>query len=148
MAKEKLFGQNILFDKISKEVVKIKTKTPNNFKQKGQTLLDCLTHFDTRSGPNPDTYKEFAKLCPLAVTEGVEVTVALPEKKKAKRKAFDVEAYVRREIQKARRENQELLHKAHFLCMLGHLRYLSGKISTSKITLGCALSVVPKVSEG
>lgn len=97
---------------------------------------------------HPDTYKEFAKLCPLAVTEGVEVTVALPEKKKAKRKAFDVEAYVRREIQKARRENQELLHKAHFLCMLGHLRYLSGKISTSKITLGCALSVVPKVSEG
>ena len=97
---------------------------------------------------HPDTYKEFAKLCPLAVTEGVEVTVALPEKKKAKRKAFDVEAYVRREIQKARRENQELLHKAHFLCMLGHLRYLSGKISTSKITLGSALSVVPKVSEG
>ena len=81
------------------------------------------------------------------VTEAVEVTVALPEKKKAKRKTFDVEAYVRREIQKARRENQELLHKAHFLCMLAHLRYLSGKVSASKVALGCALSVVPKVSD-
>ena len=81
------------------------------------------------------------------MTKGVEVTVALPEKKKAKRKTFDVEAYVRREIQKARRQNQELLHKAHFLCMLGHLRYLGGMVSASKIALGCALSVVPKVSD-
>ena len=41
-----------LFDIISKEVVKIKIKISNNFQKKGQTSLDCLTHFDTRSGPN------------------------------------------------------------------------------------------------
>ena len=80
-------------------------------------------------------------------TEGVEVTVALPEKRKAKRKVFDVEAYVKRAIQKARRENQVLLHKAHFLCLLAHLRYLSGMVSACKVSLGCALSVVPKVSD-
>ena len=51
MSKEILFGQNRLFDKISKEVVKIKTKTSNNFQKKGQTSLDYLTSFDTRSGP-------------------------------------------------------------------------------------------------
>ena len=43
--------QNRLFDKTSKEIVKIKTETPNNHQTKGQTLLDCLPHFDTRSGP-------------------------------------------------------------------------------------------------
>ena len=41
-----------MFDKISKEVVKIKTKTSNNFQKKGQTSLDYLTSFDTRSGPS------------------------------------------------------------------------------------------------
>ena len=80
-------------------------------------------------------------------TEGVEVTVALPEKKKTKRKVFDVEAYVKRAIQKARRENQVLLHKAHFVCLVAHLRYLSGMVSACKVSLGCALSVVPKVSD-
>ena len=49
--KREIFGQNRLFDKISKEVVKIKIKIPNNFQKKGQTSLDCLTSFDTRSGP-------------------------------------------------------------------------------------------------
>ena len=51
LAKETLLGQYRLFDKISKEVVKIKIKISNNFQKKGQTSLDCLTHFDTRSGP-------------------------------------------------------------------------------------------------
>ena len=51
LAKETLLGQYRLFDKISKEGVKIKIKISNNFQKKGQTLLDCLTHFDTRSGP-------------------------------------------------------------------------------------------------
>ena len=40
-----------------------------------------------------------------------------------------------------------MLHKAHFLCVLAHLRYLGGKVSASKIALGCALSVVPEVSD-
>ena len=51
LTKETLLGQYRLFDKISKEVVKIKIKISNNFQKKGQTSLDCLTHFDTRSGP-------------------------------------------------------------------------------------------------
>merc|ERR1711879_22507 len=52
LAKETLLGQYSLFDKISKEVVKIKIKISNNFQNKGHTSLDCLTHFDTRSGPS------------------------------------------------------------------------------------------------
>ena len=51
LAKETLLGQYRLFDKISKEFVKIKIKISNNFQKKGQTSLDCLRHFDTRSGP-------------------------------------------------------------------------------------------------
>ena len=52
LAKETLLGQYILFDIISKEVKKIKIKISNNFQKKGQTSLDCLMHFETRSGPS------------------------------------------------------------------------------------------------
>ena len=51
--KREIFGQSRLFDKKSKGAVKIKTKITNNYQKKGQTSLDCLTHFETRSGPIP-----------------------------------------------------------------------------------------------
>ena len=45
-------AKETLLDKISKKVEKIKIKISNNFQKKGQTSLDFLTYFDTRSGPN------------------------------------------------------------------------------------------------
>ena len=51
LAKERLLDQNGLFDKISKETTKAKTCLAENCQTNGRTLLDCLTHFDTRSAP-------------------------------------------------------------------------------------------------
>ena len=85
---------------------------------------------------------------PLVSKDGVEITVAMPEGlKKKKRKGFDVAAYIKRKIGKARREvriiiyfliqlidkattipilNQVALlqHQAHYVCMLAHLRHI------------------------
>ena len=98
---------------------------------------------EEEDGGEADEEKE-----PLVSKDGVEITVAMPEGlKKKKRKGFDVAAYIKRKIGKARREvrisihylihlvgkattipilNQVALlqHQAHYVCMLAHLRHI------------------------
>ena len=62
---------------------------------------------------------------PVISQEGVQVAIALPEHmRRKKKKGFDVAAFIKREMGKARRELQVLLHKAHTVCLLAHLRHL------------------------
>jgi len=80
---------------------------------------------------------------PIFPTEGVEITVQLPKHlKKKKRKGFDVAAFLKRKLSRARRELALVQHKCHITCLLGHMFYLQKNLS-SRFLLGLALSVVP-----
>eukprot|EP00092_Neocalanus_flemingeri_P034789 GFUD01037861.1.p1 GENE.GFUD01037861.1~~GFUD01037861.1.p1 ORF type:complete len:898 (+),score=341.47 GFUD01037861.1:69-2762(+) len=75
--------------------------------------------------------------------EGVEITIPLPQHlRKKKKKGFDIAAFLKRELSKARRELAVLQHKSHLTCLLAHLVYLHTSLSTSMLE-GLALSIVP-----
>ena len=56
------------------------------------------------------------------------ISIELPNEggiRKRKKKGFDMEAYVKRQLGRVQRELQMLKHHAHVLCLLSHLRYLN-----------------------
>lgn len=56
------------------------------------------------------------------------ISIELPHEdaiRRRKKKGFDMEAWVRRELGRAQRELQMLKHQAHVACLLAHLRYLN-----------------------
>ena len=121
-------------------------------KQEKEEQLDDISNLLVQGEGAPDEGEEGdggeadEEKEPLVSKDGVEITVAMPEGlKKKKRKGFDVAAYIKRKIGKARREvriiiyyliqlidttilipNQVALlqHQAHYVCMLAHLRHI------------------------
>ena len=80
---------------------------------------------------------------PVIPQEGVEVTLALPENmRRKKKKGFDVAAYLRRRLGRVRREVQVLLHRTHFLGLAAHLRHLD-MLLERPVLQAVALSLVP-----
>ena len=80
---------------------------------------------------------------PVVSKEGVEVTVALPENmRRKKKKGFDMAAYMRRRLGRVRREVQVLLHRVHFLGLVAHLRHLDSLLERP-VLQAVALSLVP-----
>jgi len=81
---------------------------------------------------------------PSVPKEGVEITIAVPEhlRKRKKKKGFDVAAFLKREISRARRELAVLMHKSHLTCLVANLIYLNRILSTNMLQ-GLALSIVP-----
>lgn len=76
--------------------------------------------------------------------EGIQINIALPDKyKRKKKKGFDVAAFLKRELSKARRETQALVHQAHFVSLVAHLRYLNDLL-TDEVLYGSALSILPQ----
>ena len=82
----------------------------------------------------------------------MQITVEVPSEisQRGKRKKFDMEAWLKRQLGRAEREVQLLAHKAHFVLLLAHLKYvndcLGRNIDASDKTrtlLGLALSIVP-----
>ena len=74
----------------------------------------------------------------------IEVTLEMPGKKhKKETKSFDVQAYVKREISKARREIQLVMHQSHILCLIAHLRHINKQVN-SPLLQAVALSIVPR----
>lgn len=71
----------------------------------------------------------------------IEITLAVPETKR-KRKAFDMEAYVRREINRAKKETQVWMHQTHILCLMAQMRFLNRCVD-DPLLLGILLSVIP-----
>jgi len=81
---------------------------------------------------------------PLVPKEGVEITIALPQHlRKKKKKGFDVAAFLKREMSRAKRELQVLMHKCHLTCLVANLLYLHTSLSTSMLK-GVALSIIPE----
>ncbi|XP_049837744.1 DNA repair protein complementing XP-C cells homolog isoform X2 [Schistocerca gregaria] len=75
--------------------------------------------------------------------EGIAVTVQIPNMhQKKKKKAVDVAGYVRRQINRVRRDIQILMHKAHLLCWVAHGNYVN-KILNSEMLMALSLSLVP-----
>ncbi|XP_049791497.1 DNA repair protein complementing XP-C cells homolog isoform X1 [Schistocerca nitens] len=75
--------------------------------------------------------------------EGIAVTVQVPNMhQKKKKKGIDVATYVRRQINRVRRDIQILMHKAHLLCWVAHGNYVN-KILNSEMLMALALSLVP-----
>ncbi|XP_049937676.1 DNA repair protein complementing XP-C cells homolog isoform X2 [Schistocerca serialis cubense] len=75
--------------------------------------------------------------------EGIAVTVQVPNMhQKKKKKGIDVAVYVRRQINRVRRDIQILMHKAHLLCWVAHGNYVN-KILNSEMLMALALSLVP-----
>eukprot|EP00095_Tigriopus_kingsejongensis_P012085 maker-scaffold60_size442463-snap-gene-3.29 protein:Tk12085 transcript:maker-scaffold60_size442463-snap-gene-3.29-mRNA-1 annotation:"dna repair protein complementing xp-c cells-like protein" len=81
---------------------------------------------------------------PQVGTQNIEVTLALPETKR-KRKAFDMEKYVQREINRVRKETQLWMHQTHILCLFAHLRYFNMVLS-DPLLVGTLLSLIPEAN--
>ena len=81
------------------------------------------------------------------------VSIELPQEnvmRKRKKKGFDVEAWVRRELGRAQRELQMLKHQTHVLCLIGHLKYLNSYAAfppadhnSAQLLLATAMSIIP-----
>ena len=77
------------------------------------------------------------------IMNGVEITVALPENmRKKKRKTFDIEAHLKRELAKARRQIVLNEHKCNVVCCVAHLLHLQ-QVTSSESLQCLALSLVP-----
>lgn len=81
---------------------------------------------------------------PVMPSNGVEITVALPEHlRKKKKKSFDLEAHLKREMAKVRRDISINIHKVGVVCSLAHLLHINHV--TSSPDLQClALSLIPQ----
>ena len=81
---------------------------------------------------------------PVVAMDGVEITVPVPEHlRKKKKKGFDVEAYLKREMAREVRELSLVTHKSGLVCLLAHVLHLNSV--TSDPGLQClALSLVPQ----
>ena len=78
------------------------------------------------------------------VSDNLEITVQVPDHlKKRKRKAFDFEAHLRRELSRSQRQTQVWMHQTHILCLLGHARYLSECLN-GPLVQSVGLSLIPK----
>ena len=75
---------------------------------------------------------------------GVEVMIAMPDnqRRKKQKKGFDVAAFIKREVNKSRRELFLMLHKTHYVCLLAHLTHLDTLLS-SPLLKAMGLSLVP-----
>ena len=81
------------------------------------------------------------------------IQIELPHEnaiRKRKKKGFDVEAWVRRELGRAQRELQMLKHQTHVLCLIGHLKFLNSFAAfppvdhdAAQMCLASAMSVIP-----
>ena len=109
-------------------------------------LLAMGEGVDMVENAEADDEEEEEEKAPILPKSGVEVTVPVPEhlrrRKKKEKKEFDVEAFLKRELGKARRENLLLQHRAGLVFQLGHLLHLHHCLSCP--SLQCqALSLVP-----
>jgi len=82
-----------------------------------------------------------SKVEPIA---GVEVTIAVPDnqRRRKQKKAFDVAAFIKREVSKSRRELFLILHKTHYVCLLAHLTHIDCLLS-NPLLKAMGLSLVP-----
>ena len=75
--------------------------------------------------------------------EGIEVTLEMPDLyRKRKKKGFDIEAHLRRRLNRVRRELQVLIHKVHLLCWIAHGQYINSVLN-SEILMAQCLSLIP-----
>lgn len=75
--------------------------------------------------------------------EGIEVTLEMPDLyRKRKKKGFDMEAHLRRRLNRVRRELQVLIHKVHLLCWIAHGQYINSVLN-SEILMAQCLSIIP-----
>lgn len=75
--------------------------------------------------------------------EGIEVTLEMPDLyRKRKKKGFDMEAHLRRRLNRVRRELQVLIHKVHLLCWVAHGQYINSVLN-SEILMAQCLSLIP-----
>ena len=85
-----------------------------------KTKTNHQTGQDLNGNPNPHPHP------PLLAQSGgsLEIRVDLPDhlKKRKRKKAFDFEAHLKRELSKSQRQTQVWMHRAHILCLLAHNR--------------------------
>ncbi|KAG8222346.1 hypothetical protein J437_LFUL001333 [Ladona fulva] len=75
--------------------------------------------------------------------EGVQITIDAPELfRRKKRKGIDLEACLKRRLNRNKRQIQVLVHKVHLLCWIAHGRYVN-YILNSKDLMGFGLSLIP-----
>ncbi len=104
-----------------------------------------LSDEDSDEEKEEETQEEQAKKEDSSDIKGVEVTVSLPGGKGGKKKRDHSTAfadYIRREVNRNIRENQLMMHQAHIVCLVAHVRYLSATCATTLLK-AVALSVTP-----
>jgi xeroderma pigmentosum group C-complementing protein len=75
--------------------------------------------------------------------EGIEVTLQMPDiHRKQKKKGFDMEAHVRRRLNRVKCELQVLIHKVHLLCWIAHGRFINSVLN-SEVLMAQSLSLIP-----
>lgn len=79
---------------------------------------------------------------PVIPKEGVDITLEVPNiHVKRKKKGFDMEAHVKRELNKVKREMQLMMHKVHVLCWIAHIKFVN-QVLNSQLLMGTSLSLI------
>ncbi|XP_046394535.1 DNA repair protein complementing XP-C cells homolog [Ischnura elegans] len=75
--------------------------------------------------------------------EGVQITLDAPELfYRRKKKGIDLEACLKRRLNRTKRGIQVLIHKVHLLCWIAHGRWLNSILNSQNL-MGVALSLLP-----
>lgn len=116
---------------------------------KASTSVANRTHDLTSDSENGLSEWENVEGLDVAPTEhvipkgGIEVTLEMPDLyRKRKKKGFDMEAHLRRRLNRVRRELQVLIHKVHLLCWIAHGQYVNSVLN-SEILMAQCLSLIP-----
>ncbi|XP_018327473.1 DNA repair protein complementing XP-C cells homolog [Agrilus planipennis] len=76
-----------------------------------------------------------------AIAKDIQITVSLPEHMR-KKKGEDLQAAIKRRLNRIKKENQILIHKVHLLCWIAHGNYVNNILNDPNL-LASALSLVP-----
>lgn len=79
---------------------------------------------------------------PVIPKEGVNITLDMPVVNSLKRKkGFDLEAHIKKQINQVKRELQLLTHKVHVLCWIAHLKFVNTVLNSDTL-MGISLSLI------
>lgn len=75
---------------------------------------------------------------PVIPENGVNITLEAPLISfKRKKKEFDLEGEVRRQLKRRQKELQELMHKVHLLCWIAHIKFVNAVLNSDVILVEC-----------
>lgn len=82
---------------------------------------------------------------PVIPKEGVNITLNVPDlNRKKRKKEVDLEAHLRRQVNRVKKDIQLLMHKVHLLCWIAHIKFVNETLNSPTILEACAKMIKSK----